>query len=265
MKRSNNNNIIFDHDIIATTNDNVGTTLDNVLSGHEARIHGLESNTKWLYKYGGMGSGGGGGGGSTTAWKTVFTCVDLGGLILKDGSNINFSSIGRYSFKIQIYNGGTSSYKLTWTYRNSGGNQSISDIVTSNDSFSITKKFDFDLNGSLNLTVLNQDTFEVVTYSVTYVVVPYNFNMYFVYADNKAIFLPYENGDIFMSDVKTRGLQVALDYSVNVDLDKSIYTYTNWSGSTITVNREELEPGQQAIESNSSKVIYLNLVDGDII
>ena len=58
----NGRNIITDQDITLTGNGHQGENLSDVLSEQEDRISDLEGNIKWIYKYGGIGSGTGSGG-----------------------------------------------------------------------------------------------------------------------------------------------------------------------------------------------------------
>ena len=56
----NGKNIITDDDI-TLTGENIGEKLSDVLGELQSKTKKLESNVKWIYKYGGVGSGGGGG------------------------------------------------------------------------------------------------------------------------------------------------------------------------------------------------------------
>jgi len=58
-------NVIFDKEVIVTSPSDALSSLNEVLIKQDSRLNKLESNTKWLYKYGGIGSGGSGGGGSS--------------------------------------------------------------------------------------------------------------------------------------------------------------------------------------------------------
>ena len=156
MKQNGQTNIIFDDDITITAGKNVGKKLSEVLSEQSAAIEGMASNVKWLYKYGGIGSGSGGGGGSTSSWTAQVIRVDTGD-ILKDNVTANFGKEGTYSIRVQIYNGGTSTFKITYTYTNSRGSQTKSEIVWSEQGFTSQQSLYLDTNGKLNITILNQD------------------------------------------------------------------------------------------------------------
>jgi hypothetical protein len=68
---------------IITTNDITTSSrrsLSEVLSEQQQDIDSLKSNVKWIYKYGGVGSGGTGGGSTeeSTPWKSV---ISLDGVV----------------------------------------------------------------------------------------------------------------------------------------------------------------------------------------
>jgi hypothetical protein len=54
----NGKNIILDSDVTVAESSN---SLSEVLKSYSNDLEKLKSNVKWLYKYGGVGSGGGGG------------------------------------------------------------------------------------------------------------------------------------------------------------------------------------------------------------
>lgn len=254
MKQNGQTNIIFDDDITITTGKDVGKKLSEVLSKQSEAIEGMASNVKWLYKYGGIGSGGGGGGGSTTSWTAQVTRVDTGD-ILKDNVTANFGKEGTYSIRVQIYNGGTSTFKITYAYTNSRGSQTKSEIVWSEQGFTSQQPLYLDTNGKLNITILNQDTQVVIQYVIPYIVTAYNFSIGYVYSDTltPAVF---NNNTIFMNDVKNRGIKVLFTSNVSVELSYSSYTYVDWNGEPHTVGMHE----GKSIESETNKKIYLDLI-----
>jgi hypothetical protein len=66
MKINGKTNFISDKDIVITEGNNLGETLSDILDNQQSDLNQLKSNVKWLYKYGGIGSGGGSGTGSTS-------------------------------------------------------------------------------------------------------------------------------------------------------------------------------------------------------
>ena len=68
----NGKNIILDSDVTVTES---SSSLSEVLKSHSNDLEKLKSNVKWLYKYGGVGSGGGGGQ-VTQKWYSI---IDING------------------------------------------------------------------------------------------------------------------------------------------------------------------------------------------
>lgn len=117
MKRKGAN-IITDQDIELTAYGNQNKTLSEALTDQQTEIDQLKSNVKFIYKYGGIGSGPGGGSGPTTTWKVVVTRTDTGAVIIS-GTTINFGGTGNYPFSVQVYGGGSSTFKVTYNWTNS--------------------------------------------------------------------------------------------------------------------------------------------------
>ena len=64
MKRRNGENfknIILSNDVTVESGTNKGKSLDEILERQDSEIRELKSNVKWIYKYGGVGTGKGGG------------------------------------------------------------------------------------------------------------------------------------------------------------------------------------------------------------
>ena len=255
MKR-NGKNIITDQDITLTGGKNIGKSLDSVLSSQEDRLDRIESNVKWIYKNGGVGSGPGGGGGSgSTRWSAVLYRTDTGDP-LTSGRTLNLPGAGTYGFRVKIWKGGSDTYTVTFRYQTSKGNQTPQPMRLNPDNdFDGTRSFNFDINGTLSVEIKNTSEPDEapIIYSIPYITSTYSFDLYYVYADNHDRLLDHSNNTIYMNQVKTRGLEVALDYSMAVDLQSSSFTYTNWDGDTITVS------GEDSIKGKTSEIIYLPL------
>ena len=256
----NGKNIITDQDITLTGNGHQGELLSDVLSSQDDRITDLEGNIKWIYKYGGVGSGaghGGSGGGSDSSnWKALVSRAD-NGQILVDGGNINFPDIGDYRLKFQIpKGGGTSTFNVELSYENSHGVQFSNDLYLRYDNqFTGTRALTLDKNGVITIKITNQDTGDFVTYTINYIVSPYKFNLYYVYADDHSRFTP-SNNIIFMEEVKDRGLLAALECVVSVGINSSSFSYIDWAG--VTHSSSEIE---DTIQEKTTTIIYLPLCD----
>lgn len=132
------------------------------------------------------------------------------------------------------------------------------------------------MNGNISLSVLNQDTQEVETFIIPYIVTSHVFSINYVYEDTKTVYTP-SNNTIFMTDVKAKGLMAALNYSVSVDLIGSGYNYQDWEGNRWHVSQERgmiktypdgtteiiYQPGEvpsdRLIQSKSNNTIYIDL------
>lgn len=252
MKLNGEGNIILDNDVTVTRGKNIGKPLSDVIDEQEAKLENMASNVKWLYKYGGVGSGSGGGG-STTSWNVQVSRADTGDII-RDGIPVNFGKEDVYGIKVQIYNGGTSTFKVTFGYTNSRGKQTTSDVIWSEQGFLTQKALLLDLNGNLNVTILNQDTQEIIAYVVPFVVTSYKFTLQYVYSDTLTP-VNFTNNTIFMSEVKERGIKVLFTSNVSVNLNFSSYKYVDWRGNEVTV-----DTGEECIEGKMNKQIYLDLI-----
>ena len=259
MKRKGSN-IITDEDITLTSYENQDKTLSEALSEQKQEIEQLKSNVKFIYKYGGIGSGSGsgGGGGSSTSWKVTITRLDTGAAIVS-GTTINLSGTGTYGFSVQIFGGGTSTFRVTYNWVNSKGSQTRNEIVSVNEGFNSRQSLFLDKNGTLSITILNQDTQEPVVYNIPYITTSYTFELFYVYKDTKSRFTP-SNNNIYMAEVKDYGLMAALSYSLAVNISKATYSYVDWDGVKHTINSDDpdISP-EQKIEGKTTKIIYLDL------
>ena len=116
-------NFITDKDILITSANHSGETLEDIFDGvedtldkHQDEIDKLKSNLKYVYSYGGVGgrgSGSGGGGGSQT--EDAVLVVKLNGQKLQsNGSPIVLNGVGIYTVEVSVsrINGRTFKVKL---------------------------------------------------------------------------------------------------------------------------------------------------------
>ena len=256
--KHNGKNIITDQDITLTGEGYAGQTLQDALSDQESRLDRVESNVKWIYRNGrvGTGSGGGSGSGSGSNWSAIITRTD-NGAVLRDGATLSLAGPGSYGINVQIYRGGSDVFRVQYTYQTSTNTVNLSDTLNSNNSFTATRTLNLDINGVLTVKISNTSEPEEapLTFSIPYVTSSYSFNLSYVYANDHSPFIHSDN-TIFMNDVKERGLQAALTYSVAVGIQSASYTYTDWDGITRTVST-----GDNAIKEKSSGTIYLDLCE----
>ena len=259
--KHNGKNIITDQDITLTGNDFAGKTLDTVLTDQEERLDRVESNVKWIYKYGGVGSGSGGSGsGSSNTWTVLVERVeDNFSARLKDGDVMNLHGPGKYGISIKVVRGGSDVFKVEYSYRAAAGNRSSSFQLNANNDFFSTIYLDLDTNDTLNIKVTNVSNPDdlPITFTIPYIVSSYSFKLDYVYEDTHEPFIEHSGNSIFMSRVKNRGLMAALTYSLAVDAISASYTYTDWEGNTVTVNSSD----ENGIKSRSKGTIYIPLCE----
>ena len=259
--KHNGKNIITDQDVTLTGNDFAGKTLDTVLTEQDERIDRIESNVKWIYKYGGVGSGSGGSGsGSSNTWTVEVNRVeDNFSSRLRDGDTMNLHGPGKYGINVKVFRGGSDIFKVEYSYRTSFGNKSSSFQLNANNSFSSTVYLDLDTNDILNIKVSNISNGDEppITYTIPYIVSSYSFKLDYVYEDTHDPFIDHSGNSIFMSRVKDRGLVAALSYSLAVDAMSASYTYTDWEGNTVTVDSSD----ENGIKPRSRGTIYIPLCE----
>jgi len=291
MRLHNNNEefpIIVDTDIIMTDENmsaDIGTTLHDVINEHDSKIERLESNVKWMYRYGALGSGGtsGGSGGGSTSKMTVFIYKD-GTQPVSPGTRLMYSGEGMYKFKVEIHGGGSDTFLVKYYYSNG---KSLSRILSKDNEFTTEDTIKLEGNNELTFTIKNQSTgeFYMVNNSPNltfpYVTSAYNISANYVLGNdisgkNYQKYTPSDN-IIFMSDVVSSGLMIAVNYNIAVQLQDSstIIEYNDWydrdvvideNGMTISwyddshVKHEETREFDIKIKSNSAGTLYLPLV-----
>ena len=117
MRLNGKDRIITEDDIILS-----GSSLSERFESQQQQINQLQSNIKWIYKYGGIGKGGGGGG-SSASFSIYAT---LNSIQLKDQS-IVLNGAGSYQLYIKINNPNNESFNVKYTYSiiGSSGNVTI--------------------------------------------------------------------------------------------------------------------------------------------
>lgn len=96
---TNSTNIIVDDPFIVTG----ATTLSDILLKQKSDVEMLKSNVKWLYKYGGTGSGGGTGGGGTVASRSYFQVTNTS-LVTSGTDNVIYVSENNIIIRYKIFN-----------------------------------------------------------------------------------------------------------------------------------------------------------------
>lgn len=273
MRLNNGKGIITDQDIVLT-NKEIGTTLNDKLVSQDSKIAKLESNVKWMYKYGALGSGGGNGSG--TKVKQSFIAISEDGRQLTNGMTISKYAKGKgltMDFTIKVYGGGTDAFQISFVY----GASTITKLkqnVSADNAFTYTfHNVPLNENGQLTISVLNLSTQTPInsganqTITVNYIVDPYRFNYYFVNGDNPVdfskVYGKYEplNNSIFMtSTAKAGGIMGCIDYSIAVDFTNLTISYKPWFGPDITITGDNLKKHGYDIIKGKPGRIYVPLI-----
>ena len=116
MRLNGTNKIITEDDINLA-----GSSLSERFESQQKQINQLQSNVKWIYKYGGVGKGGSGGG-SSTAFSIYATINEIQ---LKD-QTIVLNGTNSYRLYIKINNPNGASFNVQYKYTTLNGNGSIS-------------------------------------------------------------------------------------------------------------------------------------------
>lgn len=250
MKLNGNKNIIFDSDIITTNGEHLGESLDATLNSYDGDISELKRNVKFLYQYGGIGSKGGGGGSSSEEWNIYATLNK----VQLNSNYIYLDGIGSYKLQIKINKPGGLSYRVSYSFKNSSGQQEpSSETLNLDNMYSTSKTVYLDINDSIIVTVTSEDG-DTKQVSANFVTQPYTFNLYFA-DDNDQRYLTLNN-DLFISDIQNRGLYAYLDYNIGIQ-GTVMYKYYNFNNELSEYQTLDLSE-----ESKSGKE-KLKLADSD--
>ena len=204
MKLNGVSNVITDVDITLTSNKHIGESLQTVLEDTDNRIDKLESNIKWIYQNGGVGSGSGGGG-STTKWYIRAT---LNSIALESNQEIPLSN-GAGNYQLRLYTtGGSGTYSVTYTY----GGASKKVVLNADNGWSVTTTLTLTENGILEIIATDGSITREIT-GVTYIVIPYVFNAPELYTRDGT---PYSSasGDIFVETAQQNGIIIKASYVI---------------------------------------------------
>lgn len=221
MRLNGKDRIITEDDIILS-----GSSLSERFESQQQQINQLQSNVKWIYKYGGVGKGGGGG--SSPSSFSVY--ATLNNVQLKD-QTIVLNGAGSYHLFIKINNPNNGAFNVKYTYTTASSNgsnteQSATQVLSISNSYTLDTQITLNNNDSLIIVVTDgNDTKQV---SCNYVTNPYSFNLSLI--NDKQIF--YNQEEIFISTAAAKGLNVALQYTVSINATVT-YEY-NFNGNTVT-------------------------------
>lgn len=215
MRLNNGNKIITEDDIIL--NDG-SISLSEKFANQQSQIDQLKSNVKWMYKYGGVGSGGSSGTSSTNF--SIY--ASLNNIQIND-NNIVLSSTGNYQLYITINNPNGYSYNVQYSYTTTSSTgstitQTYTQILSVDNNWSFTTTINLNNNDTLTVTASNGN--ETQSVSCSYITSPYTFTASLI--NNSGTTL---GSEIFVSTAASNGINILLDYVISVDCDIQ-YTYT---------------------------------------
>lgn len=196
--------------------ENIILTNDQLISQVQSNskdIATLKSNTKWLYKYGGVG----GKGGSTTTTSDPIVTANINGLYaVENGKDIPLNGTGSYTLNISVSKASGKSFKISGSYapikESDGRGGTLGTKVVSFDA-GYTVSYNIAIPYNMNVSFIvdsgdgefrKQITFKCIT-------IPYVFNISFI--QNNGVEHISPDGSLFLSTIKSEGLKIKFDYS----------------------------------------------------
>ena len=260
MKFKGTNKIITEDDIILSDGSN---TLSERLSSQQLEIDQLKSNIKWIYKYGGVGSGGSGGGGSSQQMFSIY--ATLNNIQLKD-QNIILDGQNSYPLYIKINNPNGATFNVQYTYTtrsNTGNNITQSQTVILSIENNYTLQTTINLNNNDTLTVVANNGNDIQQVFCNYVTSPYLFNTSIV--DNN---LSETQSEIFISNALQYGVNIKLDYTISVNADiqyKYIFKDKTITGNITDKNNYILFPIDSSLFTSENAGYYTSHIILNIV
>ena len=206
MRLNGKDRIITEDDIILS-----GSSLSERFESQQQQINQLQSNVKWIYKYGGVGKGGSGG--SSSSSFSVY--ATLNNVQLKD-QTIVLNGANSYHLYIKINNPNDKSFNVKYSYTITG-NTGHDTAQENTQVLSISNNYTIDtyitLNNNAQLIIVATDGNDTKQVSCSYVTNPYSFDL--VLLNDKQI--AYNQEEIFISTAAEKGLNVALQYTMSIN------------------------------------------------
>lgn len=288
MRLNNNSKIVSDDDIIMSDG---SMTLSDRLSSITNDVNSLKTNVKWIYKYGGVGSGSGGSGGDSNKTFSIF--ASLNGVQIKN-SNIVLNGIDTYPLLIIINNPNGGKFNVTYSYTTKSATgseitQTRTQILSIENSFRFQTNINLNSNSSISITATDgNDTKQV---SCQYIVTPYQFNVSLVNDSGSQYVTDGDTYEIFTETAKSSGLNVKVDYTISISasvnysikfggtqlqsgsitdqngsllfqIDKNNFTEEKSGLYSIIFNTQIIPDGQDLISNDQT--INLSLIPGNL-
>ena len=262
MKLNNGQNIITDNDITMTGLSTAGHSLNSVINKQEEDISTLKSNVKWMFKYGGVGSGGTGGSGTgpSRLWNYK---VEINDEPYNNGDTANLGKEGIYKLALSLFKVQGRTFNIKITYPTRDGIKIIERVILPTAPAKLEEYLDLHINGNIKISI-NDDEGNLQIYELEYIVTAYQFRINYVLNDaNHTLFTPNKN-NIFINAVGSKGLKIELDYQINTETEEAYFIYTDWSGKSSqkqlfpdTHGKIYLDLGKDLTPENSGNYSFL--------
>ena len=250
MRLNGTDRIITEDDIVLLHGDY--PTLSDALNQQKEDINSLKSNLKWIYKYGGVGSGTGGSGGSGGVTKEFSIFATLNNIQMQ-GQDIVLEKEGVYPLYVRINNPNGVQFNVKYTYTTVSQSGTVTTIEKS-QVIDISKNYELSVNIPLNnnstLSITANDGNQMKQVYCNYITQPYTFNASLVTDSNVPI-----GGELFIDNAKSNGVNFKLDYTVSVNAEVQ-YTYT--FGDEIITGTIEDKQGTLLFPVQKSLFVYEN-------
>lgn len=250
MRLNGTDRIITEDDIVLLHGDY--PTLSDALNQQKEDIDSLKSNLKWIYKYGGVGSGTGGSGGSGGTTKEFSIFATLNNIQIQ-GQDIVLEKEGTYPLYVRINNPNGAQFNVKYTYTTVSSSGTVTTIEKS-QVIDISKNYELSVNIPLNnnatLSITANDGNQMKQVYCGYITQPYTFNAQLVTDSNVPI-----GGELFIDNAKSNGVNFKLDYTVSVNAEVQ-YTYT--FGDEIITGTIEDKQGTLLFPVEKSLFVYEN-------
>ena len=214
----NGKNIILDSDVTVTES---SSSLSEILKSHSNDLEKLKSNVKWLYKYGGVGSGGGG----SQVTQKWYSIIDINGTsyqaVASDAGevatgNLIVNGSGLYPISLQIIRPQGSSFSATISWFNGSSTTTKRYTLNADNSWSINDTILIGGNSTISVKITDGEYTAIL--NVSYISTPYIFQLDL--CDNTGTSNKQSGSDIFISDVISEGLRAKLSYDIGIDVEE---------------------------------------------
>ena len=213
IKGNNVQNIITDGDVIVTSPSKIGKTLDKVLDEQQSDIDKLKSNVKYIYTYGGVGGSGSGGGGNGE--KPITIHITLGNKGFKDDTII-LNGKGIYKLYVKINNASGKNFYMGFAINDSVSENIMTYRFNGDNRYSQDIDINLDRNGTLNVSISDDEGNIVGYYSQDYIVESERFAVSLNYTDINGEIQSYisEPYECFINDYNRTQRHFKIDYSI---------------------------------------------------